>query len=1029
VAPAGERRQAAVLVADISGYTALCASMDPEHVQALLNRFYALTDRTVAAYGGSVIDHAGDGVLAVFGAPVAYGNDPERAVRAALDLHAGVAQLSDAAGNPLKLHIGVASGEVVAAVLSGGTTAKYTVTGDAVNLAARLDALGGPGDTLVSQPVYGSVAARVNAEDLGDKSLKGFGEPVRVYRVTSLRHGHGERLPLAGRQAELRQLDGVLDSVRDTAAGATVVIRGEPGIGKSRLVEELQSRAGAQGYACHLGRVLDFGVGKRQEALPAVIADLLGVSGNPDDAAQRAALVRALGSGLVAPDHEMPVCDLLGLDQREAHRRLFDAMDDAARRRRAAAALADLARSAARERPLLLVFEDVHWATPLLLSCLAAAAMVTRECPLVLAMTTRFEGDALDRHWRAASHGTPLLTIDLGPLRADEARALAGGLIESSSRFAMECIERAEGNPLFLEQLLRNAEETESGSIPPTIQSLVLARMDRLATRDKLALQAAAVIGKRFSLEALRFLIDDPSYTAAALVTADLVRPDSSDYLFAHALIQEGVYTSLLHSRKRELHARAAHWYSDKEQVLTAEHLDRAQDPGAARAHLAAAREEARHYRYDTALRLAQRGTALAEDAQTRHSLAMLRGDLLRESAQTQESIAAFEEALQAARDDEQRCRAWLGIAAGRRVTGEFNEAMEALERAQPIAESLELWNECSHIHSTRGNLHFARGTISACGHEHELALECARRAADAECEALALSGLGDYYYGLGRMHTALDYFRRCVDASREAGLLRVEIPNVCMVGHCLTWTGDATTGIREVRRSVELAHRVGLTQMEVRALESVGFALLFDGRYEEAQPWIEKAIAAARQAGARRYLAVDCMLLAACRREQGRLAEARALLAEALELANQIGFGFLGPELFASMAEVSESPIERRQLMEQAAGLVDSCLAHARMFFYRDAIDVALEDRDWREALRWADAFEAFARPEPLEFAELVVARARALAALGQHGPDPARYAHLLDLRERITRAGFGALSPGIDNALAGASGQSTVR
>ena len=276
--PAGERRQAAVLFADISGYTALCASMDAEHVQALLNRFYALTDRTVAAYGGSIIDHAGDGVLAVFGAPVAYGNDPERAVRAALDLHSGAAQLRDAFANPLKLHIGVASGEVVAAVLSGGATPKYAITGDAVNLAARLDALAGPGDTLVSQPVYASVANRVTAEDLGEKAVKGFDDPVRVYRIASLRHGTGERLPLAGRQAELRQLAGVLDSVRDTGAGMTVVIRGEPGIGKSRLVEELQLRARAQGYACHLGRVLDFGVGKRQEALPAVIADLLGVA-------------------------------------------------------------------------------------------------------------------------------------------------------------------------------------------------------------------------------------------------------------------------------------------------------------------------------------------------------------------------------------------------------------------------------------------------------------------------------------------------------------------------------------------------------------------------------------------------------------------------------------------------------------------------------------------------------------------------------------------------------------------------------
>ena len=498
------------------------------------------------------------------------------------------------------------------------------------------------------------------------------------------------------------------------------------------------------------------------------------------------------------------------------------------------------------------------------------------------------------------------------------------------------------------------------------------------------------------------------------------MRPDADDYLFAHALIQEGVYTSLLHSRKRELHARAADWYRDRELVLTAEHLDRAQDPNAAQAHLAAAQEEARHFRYDNALRLAQRGSVLAQTAELRHALAMLRGDLLRESAQTQESITAFEEALQAAHADEQRCRAWLGIAAGWRVTGEFAEAMEALERAQPIAERLELWSECSRIHSARGNLHFARGTITACGHEHELALECALRAGDVECEALALSGLGDYYYGVGRMHTALRYFRRCVEVSRQAGLMRVEIPNVCMIGHCLTWTGHGAAGVGEVRRSVELSKRIGLAQMEVRALESVGFALLFDGRYDEAQPWIEKAIAAARHAGARRYLAVDCMLLAACRRAQGRFAEARELLAEAHELANQIGFGFLGPGLFAAMARVTEGPAERKRLLDDATDLVEDCLAHARMFFYRDAIDVALEDGDWDAALRYADAFEAFVRPEPLEFGELVIARARALVALGRHGPQPEILGDLDNLRDRITKAGFRGLLPGIDAPLA---------
>lgn len=1014
-----------MLFADISGYTALCARLDAEHVQSLLNRFYALTDRTIAAFGGSVIDHAGDGVLAVFGAPVAHGNDPERAVRAALDLHAGAAQLADSATGPLQLHVGIASGEVVAAVLSGGATPKYTITGDVVNLAARLDALAGPGETLASHAVYSSVWNRVAAEDLGEKRLKGFAEPVRVCRIAALRHAASGRLPLVGRRAELRQLASVLDTMRDTNVGATVVVRGEPGIGKSRLAEELRSAARAQGCADHLARVLDFGVGARQEALPVLVAELLDLSTNAEDSARRAALDHAVESGRIASESEAPICDLLGLEQKPDQRAIFKAMDDATRRRQAAAAFAELASQAAREHPRLIVFEDIHWASPLLLGCLAAAAAVTQQCPLVLAMTSRFDGDPLDRQWRAASRGTPLLTIDLGPLRDEEARVLAGSMLESSHRFAMQCIERAEGNPLFLEQLLRNAEENGAGGIPPTIQSLVLARMDRLPAPDKLALQAAAVIGKRFALEALRFVAGDATCECEALVAADLVRPDSGDYLFAHALIQEGVYTSLLHSRKRELHARAAQWYGEREPVLHAEHLDRAQDPGAARAHLAAAQEEAHHFRYDSALRLAQRGAALAQDGEQRHRLAMLRGDLLREVARTHESIAAFEEALRAARDDAERCRAWLGIAAGRRITGEFDEAMQALDQAQPIAERLELWSECSRIHSTRGNLHFPRGNIAACGEAHARALDYARRAADVECEALALSGLGDHRYAAGRMHSALDYFRRCVELARRAGLLRVEIPNSVMVGHCLAWTGEGAAGLAEVRRCVDLSARIGLAQIEVMTLESVGFALLFDGAYEEAQPWLEKAIASARQAGARRYIAVDIMLMATVRRAQGRPAQARALLAEAFELSQHIGMAFFGPSLLGAMAKAAANPAERTRLLQEAEALLDGALAHASLMFYRDAIDIALEASEWDEALRYCDALETFARPEPLRFAELVVARGRALAALGRDGPQPAILAALADLREPLARARFRALQAGIDAALA-ASGRS---
>ena len=590
--------------------------------------------------------------------------------------------------------------------------------------------------------------------------------------------------------------------MRETGTGAAILIRGDPGIGKSRLIEELGRRAQARGCACHIGRVLDFGVAVQQEALPVVMAGLLGLppSAAPDE--RRTALDQA--SVGLAEEHEAMLRDLLGIAQRPELRTLFDAMDNTTRIRRGADACAALAVQAAKRQPRLLVFEDIHWGTPLLLGCLAALTIATRQHPLLLAMTSRFEGDPIDRAWRSTSHGTPLMTLDIGPLTVGEARMLAGAMMQSSEGFATQCIERAEGNPLFLEQLLRNALEAEGSGMPPTIQSLVLARMDRLPVRDKLALQAASVIGKRFSLDALRFVLDDAGYDCETLLATDLVRPESADFLFAHALIQEGVYASLLHARKRALHERAAAWYAEREPALHAEHLDRAQRPTeAAIAYLHAARGETQRYRYDDALRLAQRGAQLAAPAATSAALALLRGDVLHELARTEASIGAFEEALALAPDDAMRCRAWLGLAAGHRVTAEISRAMDALAAAQPLAEAEGDLSTLAHIHSQRGNLCFASGQAEACGREHALALEHARQAGDLEAQALASSGLGDHAYAEGRMFTALGHFRRCVELCRQAGLLRADILNTCMVGHCLNWTGEGEAALSEIRAAV----------------------------------------------------------------------------------------------------------------------------------------------------------------------------------------------------------------------------------
>lgn len=1024
-AAAGERRQAAIVFADIVGYTRQCSGHDPEQIEVMLGGFFATMDRVVEAYGGTVFDRAGDAVMAVFGAPVAHGNDAQRAIRASIDMHATAARLLDCDGQPLRLHIGIASGEVVASAIHGEGSSKYSVTGDPVNLAARLDALAEPGQTLISDALYRMVGDAVDAVGLGERAVKGLAAPMLVWQVLALRTARTQRLAFIGRQAELAQLVGALDAVRATGSGVTIVVRGDAGIGKTRLLEETRSRAVEQGFATVAGQVLDFGVGKGQGAVAVLLKALLEVAPPEDESARRVALQRALASELVAADEEVFVRELLDLELPPTLKAAFDALDNPTRVRRSCSTLAAVVRRAAALRPLLVCIEDVHWASADLLRHLAALAADAAHAPMTLLLTSRIDGDCLDKAWRASIHGSPMLTLDLAPLRPQEALLLARSLIDASSRFALQCIERAEGNPLFLEQLLLATRESEAGNVPPTIQSLVLERMDHLPPDARIALQAAAVIGKRFSLADLRAIGGDPDADCAALVSADLVRIEGRDHQFAHALIQEAVYSSTLKSRRRELHLRAAQWFGQTEPVLRAEHLDRADDPQATQAYLAAAHRQFERFRYDAALGLVQHGLARAGALNATPdmvcALTLLRGDLLREMGRSTESIAAFSAAVALATQDTPACcHAWMGVAAGHRITGEFPQAMQALSQAQPVAERLGLDEQLSRIHHTRGNLHFAQGGVQACETQHRLALECARRCGSAECEAHALSGLGDAHYAQGRMRTALEQFRRCVQMCAEHGWVRIEIPNRCMVAFCLLFCNRTGEAMQEARRASEDAQRIGMVPNRVFSLVSLGQTYLEAGRFDDVEQTCAAVLPLARQAGHRRFEINGLDLLARVRVHQGLGDEALQHAHSAFELARQTGLGFAGAWLCGLTARAAPSAQERSRALQQGEELLEQpSVAHNHLWFYKDAIETCVNAGDWDAVLRYADALETFVSAEPLPWALLVAERGRALERLARGADRPAALQRLRVTRESVVASGANWALEGIDTAL----------
>ncbi|SLN71292.1 adenylate/guanylate cyclase domain-containing protein [Oceanibacterium hippocampi] len=1013
---AGERRQVTVLFADIAGYTRLSSELGAEKTHALLNRYFEVVDGIVADYGGSIDKHMGDNVMAVFGAPTAHDDDPLRAVRVALDIHERMATLSNEVGRPLQAHIGLASGQVVASGTGSDAYREYTVTGDSVNLASRLQERAEAGETLISDALRQAVAGHVECDSLGDVAVRGIEKPVRVWRVVLLR-GIGDtsaRIAFVGRGAELAQFTAIVENCRASGNGQAIVVRGEAGIGKSRLVEEFTRVAAEQGFATHRGLVLDFGVGKGQDAIRSIVRSILRIPPGGSEAALREAAEAAVADRLLASGQRVFLNDLLYLPQPVDVRATYDAMDNATRIEGKRKLVADLLRRASADAPVTVIVEDVHWAAPLMLTYLARMAATVTECPAVLVMTSRIEGDPLDEEWRGQTGGCPLVTIDLGPLRRNDALIFANSFFDTSTQLALSCVERAEGNPLFLEQLLRNAEEESGGDdVPASIQSLVLARMDRLSPADKEALQAASVLGQRFSLDALRHLTESPSYRCDQLLARHLFKPEREGYLFAHALVQEGVYASLLTSRRVALHRAAAAWYGQQDPALRAEHLDRAGDKAAAAAYLEAARTRIAALHFETALSLTGRGIELVDDAATRFELMCLRGDSLRNVGSTEESIAAFESARDSAEDDVQRCRAWVGMAKGLRVADRQEAALEALDKAEAAATEHGLLSERGLIHYLRGNVYFPLGNIDGCLEEHEKAVGFAREVGSTKGEALALGGLGDAYYLRGYMRTAFEQFGACVKLCREHGYRRIEVANRHMVGWTRIYLMEFPEALEDALESVEMAAEVRHRRAELLGLMLAGRVELELGRFGEAREYLRRALDLARTLSAGNFEAQSLVLLARLGAAEGQMSEARDFARRAVAVVRKVGMTFIGPTVLAVGAALTDDPAERRQAMAEAESILDAgCVAHNHFWFGQSAVEQALVLGEWDEAERYATRLEAYTRAQPLPWPDFTVARGRALAAWGRGGRGPELVATIERLRDEAMK---GRLMPAV--------------
>ena len=492
-------------------------------------------------------------------------------------------------------------------------------------------------------------------------------------------------------------------------------------------------------------------------------------------------------------------------------------------------------------------------------------------------------------------------------------------------------------------------------------------------------------------------------------------------FLFTHALIRDAIYDTLLRSRRRELHRRAAEWYADRDLVLRAEHLERAEDPEAARAYLTAARAQMAEYRQEVALQLAERGLALATDPTGRFALTCLRGDILHDLGIMPEAGHAYQAAADVAADDRERCAAWIGLAAVKRVTDDLAGAAADLERAETAAVQHRLVALQARIHFLRGNLCFPRGDLEGCLREHGLALELARRAEAGELEAMALGGLGDAEYVRGRMVSAHDRFRRCVEVCERHGFGRIEVANRPMTAFTQWFAGDARGALAVADAAINSAAKVGQRRAEMVGHHAAFFCRHALMDFATASIHADAALRLAQQLGARRFETEALVFRSELDRLAGRQAQALADAEEAVKISRETGTAFLGPFALGALALASEDPGARRAALEEGAALLAAgAVSHNHLLFGRDAIEAYLGLGDWDAAERSAAALTEYTRAEPLPFADFYIARARALMAFG-HGPaETAALAAQLDaLRRDGERLGLLIALPAIETAI----------
>jgi class 3 adenylate cyclase/tetratricopeptide (TPR) repeat protein len=589
-----ERRQLTVMLCDLVGSTALSARLDPEDMGAVMDAYHAACARIVQVYDGFLGDFRGDGILAYFGYPRAHEDDAERTVRAGLDIIASVAQLETRAAEPLAVRIGIATGLVVVGDLSGGGALwENALIGETPNLAARLQALAEPGTIIIAGSTRRLLGDLFRLHDLGWREVKGIAEPVAAWAVEGI--SASESRFEAFRTARLTDLIGRDDEIKFLVErqrlawkgdGQIVLISGEPGIGKSRLAAALAEHIASEPYTRLRYQCSPY---HTNSALYPFIAQFERAAAfKPDDTPEqkleKLEAILAIDRSRVQATAAL-FAALLSIPFGERYALL--ALSSAQQRRQTLAALLDQIEGLARQEPILLFFEDAHWADATSLELIDLIVERVRQLPVLALFTFRPD---FEPPWVGLPNVSTLMLgrLDRSDVESMIARVTGGRPLPAE--VTEQIVVKTDGNPLFVEELTKAVleagilvEDAEGyrldGPLPPlaipaTLHDSLMARLDRLAAVKEIG-QIGAAIGREFSYSLLRALVEgDETALKDALVQledAELVfrrgDPPEAIYSFKHALVQDAAYENLLKSRRQILHRRIAETLRDRFQT------------------------------------------------------------------------------------------------------------------------------------------------------------------------------------------------------------------------------------------------------------------------------------------------------------------------------------------------------------------------------------------------------------------------------------------------------------------------------